>query len=390
MQPKTEVKFDKKTFNRIKKTIKNMSRVSKKRMNDSSYTLEIPEEFGLQLTNKCNLRCKHCFQWSDDGFFHNLEDEIQRSELDIELVKKIFNQTKIVKSNVYLWGGEPLCYKNWDELCCILEDDPRWTVLCTNGILLEDKIDSITRISDLLAVMISIDGFENENDVVRGIGTFNRIIKNIDLLANLKKKGIFKGEITINCVISELMSDKLYEFLEFFEEKNINTVYLCFPWHISESVAGCMDIYYMENIKEIFSGSLKTTASWHSYSYKLNNEVLPRLKDEINKINRKKWKTRIRLQPALEIDEIEGFINDSKIPAQGKTMCLAVSTRLNVMASGDVTVCKLFPEFIVDNLYNMDLKEVWHGDKFRQFREKLGCGLMPVCSKCILLYLHGI
>jgi MoaA/NifB/PqqE/SkfB family radical SAM enzyme len=60
------------------------------------------------------------------------------------------------------------------------------------------------------------------------------------------------------------------------------------------------------------------------------------------------------------------------------------------MTSGEVTICKLFPEFSIGNLKNQDIYEIWHNDKFKYFRKKLGCGLMPVCSKCILLYLHGI
>ena len=35
---------------------------------------------------------------------------------------------------VYLWGGEPLLYRHWDELVSLLEADSRWTSICTNGL----------------------------------------------------------------------------------------------------------------------------------------------------------------------------------------------------------------------------------------------------------------
>lgn len=390
MQPKTSVKFDLKSFERIKRNIKNMSVTYKKRLEDSSYTTEIPEEFGLQLTNKCNLRCKHCFEWNDEGFFHNMNVLAQQNEIDIETVEKIFKETRTAKSNVYLWGGEPLCYSKWDELCSILEKDSRWTVLCTNGILIDKKIDSIIKISKSLAIMVSLDGFEKENDAMRGKGTFKKVIDNIDLLMTLKKKGIFKGEVTVNCVISEAMANKLYEFMEYFEQKGINTVYFCFPWYIPNTIANKMDLYFKNNFSELFTLSDKTPASWHSYTYALNQSILPILKDQIRKINSRVWNIRIRFQPALEINEIDDFIKASEVPAQKKKTCLGISTRLNVLASGEVTICKLFPELIVGDLNKQDVHEIWHCEKFKKFRQIIGCGLMPVCSKCILLYLHGI
>jgi hypothetical protein len=35
-----------------------------------------------------------------------------------------------------------------------------------------------------------------------------KVAENIDLLLNLKKKGIFKGEVSVNCVISEAMAER--------------------------------------------------------------------------------------------------------------------------------------------------------------------------------------
>jgi sulfatase maturation enzyme AslB (radical SAM superfamily) len=301
MQPKTNVRFDKQTFDRLKNTIKIISITNKNRLKDYTHTLKIPKEIGFQLTNRCNLRCKHCFQWNEDGLFHKMDKHLLKNEMDIKIIKKVFSQTKSSKSNIYLWGGEPLCYSKWDELCDILANDSRWTVLCTNGILIDQKIDSIIKISKSLAITISLDGFKFENDKIRGDGTFDKVLKNIHLLIDLKNQGIFKGEITINCVISEDMIGKLYDFMEFFEAKKINTVYFCFPWFISEKTANQMDIYYKRNFENLFLSNMNNSVSksWHSYSYNLSKSVLPKLKKEIRRINSRIWKIRIRFQPAL-------------------------------------------------------------------------------------------
>jgi sulfatase maturation enzyme AslB (radical SAM superfamily) len=390
MQAKTAVKFDETTFARLKRTVKNMTVTDAKRAEDPHYATPVPEEVGIQLTNKCNLRCATCFQWNEEGFLQQRDPKTQNDTIDIELIAQILAATREVRSGLYLWGGEPLCYPYWDRLAKLLVNDPRWTVLCTNGTLIDRKIESLLAVSADLAILVSLDGFAAENDLIRGKGTFRKVVENIDLLLELKRKGLFKGEISINCVINEAMAGKLYEFMEFFEAKGVNTVYFCFPWYLPQDTVERMDRYFGEKFGWLPKMPVGHVPSWHSYQYHLDPGILPVLQSEIAKINRRLWKIRIRFQPALELDEIDDFIRGKEIPAQNRRRCLGLSTRLNVLPSGEVTVCKLFPEFTVGDLKTESLTALWHNEKFTRCRETIGCNLMPVCSKCVLLYLHGI
>jgi radical SAM protein with 4Fe4S-binding SPASM domain len=103
------------------------------------------------------------------------------------------------------------------------------------------------------------------------------------------------------------------------------------------------------------------------------------------------WRVRVRYQPQLEADEVEDFILGTSRPAQRRSKCLAVSNRLEVHADGNVSSCKFFPEFVVGNLYDTPVGELWQSKAFREVRSILSAkGMMPVCSKCILLYLNGV
>jgi radical SAM protein with 4Fe4S-binding SPASM domain len=390
MQPKTDVNFDKTAFERIKQTIRNMS-VGKKRSSvDPSYATDLPAEIGIQLTNKCDLRCKHCFQWNENGFHKDFGSEFQQSEIRIEIFEKILFDSSSVKSNLYLWGGEPLCYSGLSDISVMLENDPRWTVFCTNGVSISDNLDSLCRMSESLAMLISLDGFNEENDSIRGRGNYETVINNIRLLLNLKKKGTFKGEVSVNCVINERMVGKLFDFASMFENIGINSLYFCFPWYISDEKARDMDVFFKNNFDWLFKMNEGYKPSWHSYNYRLDNGFYEPLKDDIRKLTKKKWKIRLRLQPALEIDEIENFLEDRGKPAQNRSKCIGIRNRMNVMSDGRVTVCKLFPEFAIGNLNELSVKKIWGSDEFRRTREILNEDLMPVCSKCILLYLHGV
>lgn len=390
MQPKTEVKFDRESFNRLKRTIRNMSYGKRNLQQDHSFAMQIPDEVGIQLTNKCNLRCKHCFQWNEHGFHNSLAKTVQNEEINFDVVARILQDTAEVKSNLYLWGGEPLCYSEWNRLSDALEKDPRWTVLCTNGIDVEKKLDSILKISENLALLTSVEGFEAENDYVRGIGTYQKVIKNIEFLLDLKRKNVFKGEVSVNCVISESMIGKMYEFAEMFEEIGINTLYFCFPWYISETVAKDMDCYFKKHFAWLRVLDEGHIPSWHSYQYHLQIDTINALIDDLVRISNRKWKIRMRFQPALELEEVKGFILGEERAVQNKSRCIGIVNRMNVLPNGKVTVCKLFPEFEIGDLNENSVSQVWHNQKFQEARRILSNGLMPVCSKCVLLYLHGV
>jgi len=390
LQPKTAVRFDRKSFERIKRTIRNMSVGRSSIRQDPGFAMRLPDEIGIQLTNKCNLRCRHCFQWNEEGFFNSFDKGTQKDELDFPLIEKILAQTAGVKSNLYLWGGEPLCYTHWDELSYALEKDPRWTVFCTNGIDVEKKLESLLRVSSSLAMLVSVEGFEEEHDAVRGRGTYKKVMESIDLLLKLKRQNKFKGEVSVNCVINESMIGKLYQFARMFEENGINTLYFCFPWYIPRSSALHMDAFFKKNFGWLRTLDNDHAASWHSYTYHLSPDVTRALTADLGRVSEKVWKIRMRYQPALKPGEIEGFIRGEETTAQKRSKCIGLTNRMNVMPSGKVTVCKLFPEFEIGDLTGSGVEEVWNNETFRRVREILNRGLTPVCSKCILLYLHGV
>jgi radical SAM protein with 4Fe4S-binding SPASM domain len=390
MQPQTNVKFDKPTFDRIKRTIRNMSVGRRMVQDDPGFATELPDEIGIQLTNRCNLRCKHCFQWNETGFHNQFESTLQKADLEPDLLQKILFETRDVKSNLYLWGGEPLSYRYLDELSFMLEKDPRWSVFCTNGVETGKNMESLLRMSSSLAMLISLEGFEKENDAIRGAGVYRKVTGNIRELLDLKEKGLFKGEVSVNCVINTGMIGRYYELAEEFESMGINSLYFCFPWYIPHPTAEKMDDFFSDKFGWLRTLDTDQPRSWYSYTYQLPEEVTPALLDDLKRIRSRKWNMRLRLQPALELDEVKGFLTGLEVPGQNKSQCMGIRNRMNIMPDGKVTVCKLFPEFEIGDLNKQDVQGIWNSPDFNRVRKILSGGLMPVCSKCILLYLHGV
>lgn len=388
MQPKTNKKFDERVFNDLKRTIMNMSRVGSLRETDDRYALEVPEDIGIKLNNGCNLRCKHCYEWNTDGFHWDMEKEEQTKEIDIALVENMLAYTYEKKSKLYLWGGEPLYYSKFNLLADLLESDQRSTTICTNAILLEENLDSLLKIGEDLVLLISLEGFEAENDAIRGKGTYKKVIQAVELLLDLQKKNIYKGKVSISLTMNDQMIPKLFDFMKFFENKGVDSVYFVYPWYISPEAASEMDSFYINQFSWL-NPIENNQCSWHSFTYHISPENTEALKEEVRRISEHTWNNRIRFMPALELDEIEDFVRGVQKTGMNRKECLAISTRMDVLPNGNVTPCKFFPEFAVGNISKEAIKDVWHGEGYGKHREKLACGLMPVCSRCGLLYHYG-
>jgi radical SAM protein with 4Fe4S-binding SPASM domain len=347
----------------------------------------LPEEIAFKLTNRCDLRCTHCYQWNDEGYHRRLPQVEQKADLALEVIDRVLQATRPLRSNVFLWGGEPLVYRHWDGLVDLLAADERWTSICTNGTLVERRLPSLLRLSRQLEVSISIDGFAAEHDALRGSGSFARTLAGLRLLVAEQRSGAFLGEISVNSVIGDAMIGRLYELVAFFEAEGVETLYLSFPWFISDETAALMDAYVAAHFPGRAHGP---AASWHSYDFKIDPARIEALRSDLARVDAGAWRLKLRYNPALAADELAEFLAGSHRPAQQKTRCLALRTRLDVFPNGDVVSCKFFPEFSVGNLHGAALAEVWRGEHYDRVRETVTtCGLMPICAKCNLLYTRG-
>ncbi|MEV7870538.1 radical SAM protein [Streptomyces sp. NPDC088124] len=390
MHPKTERRLNAKEFEDLRRTVAIRAETRRNTALDSGYATPMPREVSMQLTYRCNLRCTHCYQWNDQGFFHDYSKEKQRTELDIDVVDRVLRATDERRAKVFMWGGEPLMHSKFGDIAALLARTPRTVVMCTNGLLVERNLPHLLSLGPGLNLLVSLDGLDTDHEALRGRGTFPRTIRNIKTLLDLQRSGEYQGEVSISCMVSNETVGKMYEFMEWAEELGVNTVYFQFPWYISPPVAESMDRLYEECFAWLNPPPPGATPTWHSYTYRLKPELIDVLKDSMTRLAARTWRVRIRYQPQLEVDEVSDFILGSPAPAQQRNRCLAVSNRLEVHADGKVSSCKFFPEFIVGDLYENSVEEVWQSETFRKVREVLrGTGLMPVCSKCILLYLNG-
>src|SRR5262245_29465380 len=147
MQPPSKLELNERSGALLMRTLKHA--VETRRQREAS-KLNLPEILGIKLTNRCNLRCAHCYQWNEAGYHRDMCRSEQNLDLDIGLFERLLVETRPVKSRLYLWGGEPLIHRDIERILELLEQDPRETTICTNAHFIEKHLDALCRISENL------------------------------------------------------------------------------------------------------------------------------------------------------------------------------------------------------------------------------------------------
>jgi len=114
----------------------------------------------LQITNRCNLKCKHCYIGNGES----------RDELSVNKIRDILKEFEQMQGlRVLITGGEPLLHNKFEEINKIFPQFFIRKVLFTNGVLLNKERIKRLNVDE---IQISIDGLEDAHDSLRGKGSF--------------------------------------------------------------------------------------------------------------------------------------------------------------------------------------------------------------------------
>jgi len=308
----------------------------------------------INLTSKCNLRCKHCF-----GSYSKEND----NELNFEEWKKVIDD--LVKGNVFyivLSGGEITQSPIFKDFIDYLVLKGIYFILTTNGVFSKDIRDFIVSRKDyLISVKISLDGPDSESHGFIRLdsqGKYNPKIFDLTMenINYFKKKKI---PLSIATVLHKKNIKKMDEFRELI--KIINPL----NWFVSPIIP-------------IGRGEANKFIS-EFYEYFDNNfweSIIENGKKE--KINVKLIDMPIEMEEkGLSAYSCAAAINFCEIHSDGTVSPCTLSR---------VIIPKEFMKF--ENIRDKSLQEIWDGKIFKEFRSYMdigceGCKMLFKCNKCI-------
>ncbi|MBS3163143.1 radical SAM protein [Candidatus Woesearchaeota archaeon] len=286
----------------------NFLKVKYSKIKKSPKVYGLPYSIFMETSSYCNLRCPMCLKLQKNCKFDN-------KNISLDEYRRIMNQLGPTMLTLRLWNyGEPLINKDIFEMIKIAKEYKIFTVLSTNGVLMDKETSRKLLESGLDFLVISFDGASKETyEKNRKHGTFEVVLKNVQDFMDLKKQ-MKKNDILVSI-----------QFI--IMNTNENEV---------------------EKIKEIADrfGADKLMLRVLNVVSKKSSKLLPKNKDY-------------------------GIIEKESV--KKTNFCSNVWEETVINSTGIVTPCCMDAalEYPFGNAFSEDFKAIWNNAKYTEFREKI-------------------
>lgn len=308
------------------------------------------------ITSRCNARCKMCYMW-------------QRNEKDIpfDKITQVLN-SKVVKNsliNLVPTGGEPTLREDLPEIFHYAFQNLtklKYTGFFTNSLIPQKTHDIVRKVMPLkdklnrsdvsFSVALSLDGFGETHDNIRGIkGAFGKTMENYLRLKALTKK--YKFYTGFNFVVQKenIVSGDALFMLDVAERALLP---ILFP------IVYGKDIFYnRENINE-----------WN-----IEKELLRDVVGFYKELIKRTREGRLLVDNGTYYNQIL-----SQLQGEARTLpCLFKENKACVIdADGSVYLCDLTKGSLIGNIHEKNFDEIWNSPEKDTAYQKM----ITYCNRC--------
>jgi len=344
--------------------------------------MSFPTHISFTITNRCNLRCKMCGQWSNEGYLHGNSDGLKQ-EMKLMEWKRLVDELKIhnIKA-MLLRGGEPFLFPGIIELLEYINSKGIFISIDTNGTSLEKYAEDIIRIGKI-HLTISVDGPEAIHDGVRCVrGCFAKIKRGVQLLNELKKENEQKISISINFTISPYSVNGLGDMPDVARSLAIKTITIVPYYYVPEDTGK----KYESELNEDLGCQAFSWIGFHHEDSGVDYTVFKREYEKyISNLNG------LYNYPymAFSLQDYRVWFGDTITPV-GKLHCDNVERLIDIQPNGDANFCVDFPDYVFGNVREHTIDEVWNSRQAERFREYRRKKPLAVCYRCGAKYMSKL
>ncbi len=288
----------------------------------------------LRVTEKCNLRCIHCFADSGSSTVNELETDEIKGIIDWAARNGSFR--------LGITGGEPTLREDILEIIGYARERNLWTIMVTNGFSLTEELCRGLRATGINQVDVSVDNSHAEaHDYFRGQkGSFERATRAV--------KTLLRHDIptAVTSVASAWNIDDLPSLYQLARELGATSFRL--------------DAF-------IAIGRGESNLALTPEQFKNVYEWVNTLHDPDTAVDG--FSSQFDF---LYTDKYQPDILEVTCGHKGVPLCEAGIARCSIKADGTVSPCSYFctPEFYAGNIRENTLDEIWHeSDVLKEFRQ---------------------
>ncbi len=286
----------------------------------SSFIGTAPLKVYFDNTYLCNLACKHCIT--------NSSPHVETSnELDTDRVINIINElSSIGVLEIAIGGGEPFANKDWFEIFSSVVNSGMNLIVTTNGILLRSNEINKLKIISPLEVRVSLDGYKDIHDEIRGSGTYSSTIKTIE-------SSIEQGlNITVRLTISSRSENNIDELFKDLSVIGVKAIKVAVTKNAGRARDSGGNIYVWKNNTTTLKNTLFTLAEKFGLLIQLSEDDF-----EVNSM----------------------FINDPKLRSTEADHCGAGFETCYITPHGEVLGCVTIENISFGNVTKQSFLDCW-------------------------------
>lgn len=318
-------------------------------------------------TNRCNLRCQHCYIEARDEFY--------RDELTTDEARRFIEDLGQMGVPVLLFsGGEPLLRRDIMELGRLAHQNGLRPVISTNGTLITKELAEEIKEAGFQYVGISIDGLPATHDRFRRKdGAFEQAIRGI---RHCKEQGIKAG---IRFTVNRANQMDLPGILDIVEQEGIPRFCM---YHLVYAGRGKdmvdLDTDHQETQK-IMDLVIEKTLDFHQRGIEVEILTTDNHADGIHIYNRIKQIAPERAEEVIKLLQMHGG-------------CSAGTKFANVDPRGNVHPCQFWQDYTVGNVKETPFSQIWNSDdslmvmlrrKEEHLKGRCGeCAFKTLCGGC--------
>ena len=343
-------------------------------------------QISLRVNEVCNLRCRSCGQWGENGHIRARIEKGQRlAQLDFDVVKRVVFETRRDRPYYYIWGGEPTM---WKPLLLLFQELAKYKLLgsiVTNAQALDPILEDLIDTGALSVLFLSLDGWDAASQNLmrspsggKKADNFEKVMAVIRKTNEIKLRKKLKFPLVIP--ISVISNDN-YSHLADIHRLVLDTTQLhpyYFGWFITEERAALHEKVFEERFGYV-------PKNHRGYLKSCFNDVDPhetaRQIAEITRMSKGHASVPQFLPDITTEAQIRRYYGDHTWHC-GYPECESIYFIAEISPDGRVTPCRDYQDYSAGNINEQSFYDIWNGEKFKTFRKEMQKGLMPVCTRC--------
>jgi radical SAM protein with 4Fe4S-binding SPASM domain len=343
-------------------------------------------QLSLRITDLCNLRCHTCGQWGDQGFLHgsNLR-ELKRNEVSLDRYLELLGDlvSHGHHPTFYLWGGEPMLYEGSLDLIEAATKLKLPTAIATNGTRIAAAAERLVK-APMFLLQLSIDGPDaaRHNQARPGVGGADNFADiQAALAAVAEARRDYRSTLPLIASLTTVSQHNfrhLVDIYESFRDKVDLFIFYLSWWIDQEGVEN-----HEADFARRFGFPPKLHRGWVGGWRPDDYRELDQQLQTVLKLSRPATAPPVSLIPSvLGEDDLRTYYTDHRARF-GFNQCVSIFSAVEIDSNGDMSPCRDYHDFVVGNVKEATITELWNSPAYMRFRQSLTTeGLMPVCSRC--------